>query len=108
MPCIGKRIALLGDMRELGTSSQEEHRTLLQQVLQFCDVCIVTGEEFSRAYASIESLSADIIHAEDIGQCAQLINQLAHSGDIVLIKGSRGIRLERVLEKWREFRILSD
>ena len=108
MPCIGKRIALLGDMRELGTSSQEEHRTLLQQVLQFCDVCIVTGEEFSRAYASIESLSADIIHAEDIGQCAQLINQLAHSGDIVLIKGSRGIKLERVLEQWRELRILSE
>jgi len=108
MPCTGNRIALLGDMRELGTSSQEEHRTLLRQVLQFCDACIVTGEEFSRAYASIDSLSSEIIHAEDIEQCAQLINQQAHSGDIVLIKGSRGIKLERVLEKWREFRILSD
>lgn len=68
----------------------------------------MTGEEFSRAYASIDSLSAKIIHAEDFEQCAQSINQQAHSGDIVLIKGSRGIKLERVLEKWREFRILSD
>lgn len=108
MPCNGKRIAILGDMRELGASSQEEHRSLLQQVLRYCDLCIVTGDEFSQAYASLESLPVNIIHAEDSEQCALLINQQVHSEDIVLIKGSRGIKLERVLEKWRELRILSE
>jgi UDP-N-acetylmuramoyl-tripeptide--D-alanyl-D-alanine ligase len=108
MPCTGRRIAILGDMRELGTSSQEEHRNLLQQVLHFCDECIVTGSEFSEAFEALKNLPDNIIRATDAKQCAQYVNAHAQSGDIILIKGSRGIKLEQVLEHWREFRIQSE
>lgn len=108
MPCIGKRIAILGDMRELGTTSQEEHRTLLQQVVDYCDTCIVTGDEFSQAFDSMNTMPHSIIVADSVEQCARLVNAQAQSGDIVLIKGSRGIKLERVLEFWREFKTQSE
>lgn len=101
MPCIGKRIALLGDMRELGASSIQEHVNLLNNVNSYCDVCIVTGQEFHSAMTSMQLNNDRILYAKSKDECAALIHQLAISGDIVLIKGSRGIKLEQVLEQWR-------
>lgn len=108
MPTNGSRIAVLGDMRELGESALDEHRQLLEQVSGFCDECIITGPEFSRAITSLEITPKNIIKAEDAIGCARLVKALAKPGDIVLIKGSRGIKLEQVLEHWREYRTLSD
>lgn len=103
MPTQGKRIAILGDMRELGESSSIEHNALLELIPQYCDACIVTGPEFQKAMQTLHT-NHDIVHAEHAEQCAQIIHQKAKSGDIVLIKGSRGIQLEKVLEFWRLYR----
>lgn len=104
MPTTGKRIAILGDMRELGDSSAEEHLNLLGKVADYCDDCIVTGPEFQKA---TQNTALDCItFAESSEECAQIIYAKAKTGDIVLIKGSRGIRLEHVLEHWRNYRTI--
>ena len=103
MPTRGRRIAILGDMRELGESSSIEHNALLELIPQYCDACIVTGPEFQKAMQTFDR-DHDIVHAEHAEQCAQMIHQKAKAGDIVLIKGSRGIQLEKVLEFWRHYR----
>jgi len=104
MPTSGKRIAILGDMRELGDSSAEEHFNLLGKVADYCDDCIVTGPEFQKAF---QNTSHDcILFAESSEECAQIIDAKAKTGDIVLIKGSRGIQLEHVLEHWRHYRTI--
>ena len=106
MPTTGKRIAILGDMRELGDSSGEEHRNLLSKVVDYCDDCIVTGPEFFKA--TQDSMHDCITYADTVEECAQLIHAKAMSGDIVLIKGSRGIQLEKVLEHWQHYRITKE
>ncbi len=106
MPTKGKRIAILGDMRELGDSSGEEHRNLLSKVVDYCDDCIVTGPEFFKA--TQDSMYDGITYADTVEECAQLIHAKAMSGDIVLIKGSRGIQLEKVLEHWQHYRITKE
>ena len=103
MPTNGKRIAILGDMRELGESASIEHTALLELIPKYCDACIVTGPEFQKAMQTLR-IDHDIVHAEHAEQCAQMIHQKAKAGDIVLIKGSRGIQLEKVLEFWRHYR----
>lgn len=103
MPTHGKRIAILGDMRELGESSSIEHTALLELIPKYCDACIVTGPEFEKAMQTFDT-EHEIVHAQNAEQCAQLIHEKAKSGDIVLIKGSRGIQLEKVLEYWRHYR----
>lgn len=106
MPTKGKRIAILGDMRELGDSSGEEHRNLLSKIVDYCDDCIVTGPEFFKA--TQDSIYNCITYADSAEECAQLIHAKAMSGDIVLIKGSRGIQLEKVLEHWHHYRITKE
>jgi UDP-N-acetylmuramoyl-tripeptide--D-alanyl-D-alanine ligase len=106
MPTKGKRIAILGDMRELGDSSGEEHRNLLRKVVDYCDECILTGPELLKA--SQDSMHDCITYADTAEECARLIHAKAMSGDIVLIKGSRGIQLEKVLEHWQYYRTIKE
>ncbi len=106
MPTKGKRIAILGDMRELGDSSAEEHMNLLEKVSDYCNHCIVTGPEFHKA--TNKSINDCIMYVETAEECAQMIHAKAISGDIVLIKGSRGIQLEKVLEHWQQYRTIKE
>jgi UDP-N-acetylmuramoyl-tripeptide--D-alanyl-D-alanine ligase len=102
MPTGEKRYAILGDMRELGISAKKEHIALLANIPQYCDECIVTGPEFQKAIQNTNTKT--ILFANSPEECARMIHEKAIPGDIVLIKGSRGIQLEKVLEYWRNYR----
>jgi UDP-N-acetylmuramoyl-tripeptide--D-alanyl-D-alanine ligase len=98
---IGKKIAVLGDMRELGNSSFTEHIKILQLAIISSDLCIVTGQEMHKAYTYLEAKEPSLIYAETLDICTDIIKKEAKKGDIVLIKGSRGIQLENVLIAWK-------
>ncbi len=95
----GRKLALLGDMRELGEASAEEHRKIVRLL---CDKGIETffaGEEFSAAVASLglgeESIVRGCFPSSDA--LAAHLESLKPEGATILIKGSRGIRMEKVI-----------
>ena len=95
----GKRIAILGDMLELGEYSRTLHLKAGQVIPTNIDLLITVGLQ-SRAIAhGAEGRIESIISCDTPKQAAQELTQYAQPGDAVLIKGSRGIKLEQVLEE---------
>jgi UDP-N-acetylmuramoyl-tripeptide--D-alanyl-D-alanine ligase len=92
----GRRIAVLGDMLELGPGELDAHRELGEYAGQSgVDVLVAVGPlsaETARAFAG-ESL-----HVRDAAAAAQAAREIVGPGDVVLVKGSRGIALEAVAE----------
>ncbi|HJN71603.1 MAG TPA: cyanophycin synthetase, partial [Phycisphaerales bacterium] len=95
-----RKILVLGDMLELGDQSDVEHRRIGGLVAkQSFDKVILVGN----AMASAAKVLLEAIHEEKI--CDQTMRRIAHSfddGDVVLLKGSRGLKLERIVESLRD------
>ncbi len=90
-----RRIAILGDMLELGHESQREHSRLMRLATKLpIDQVLLVGSEFGQTpYKKYGALHfADALAAREWFLAQNLENT------VVLVKGSRGIRLERVLE----------
>lgn len=97
----GRRIAVLGDMLELGRYSQQEHERIGISAAKKCDVLVTVG---MRSYAGAEAavaagLATEAVYSFDTStEAAALLVGLVSSEDIVLIKGSQGVRMERIAE----------
>lgn len=90
----GRRIALLGDMLELGEGEQEAHRETLALALSLgLDLVGVAGPRFARA--ALEVPGARV--APDAPALGALVRAELRPGDTVLVKGSRGSRMETAL-----------
>ncbi|MCL6471646.1 MAG: UDP-N-acetylmuramoyl-tripeptide--D-alanyl-D-alanine ligase [Firmicutes bacterium] len=99
----GRHIAVLGDMLELGHISNEAHKEIGEMVASLgVDVLIAVGNE-SRVMAESATkagMSAkSIITCLDSGTAARILKQLITPGDVVLVKGSRGVGLEVVVKE---------
>jgi UDP-N-acetylmuramoyl-tripeptide--D-alanyl-D-alanine ligase/murE/murF fusion protein len=92
----GKKIAVLGDMRELGETSLEEHISILKQALEVSDFVFITGNEFYNAYNTLNSQENIIFFNSKIELAAHL-KQIISENDIILVKGSRGMKMEEVI-----------
>src|SRR6267378_2290255 len=100
----GKRIAVLGEMRELGQESQRGHEEVgeeaaalgVDQLIAIGDVAGIIADAAKQA--GLEKSSTVTSTAE----AAELLTDLAAPGDLVLIKGSRLARTEQVIEAFRD------
>lgn len=111
LPVAGKKTFILGDMLELGEKSVELHENVGRlAVLQQVDTLIFVGSEMKVAYnvalqeAQKSNKNIKIILQEDYSdsEIAKLTDSLLETlckDELFLIKGSRGIRLERIAEK---------
>lgn len=88
--------ALLGDMRELGEESEAEHLKVLNQVLSMgLDLVCLVGDEFKKALAARPSTAVKwFATSEDL---AIWLKENPVSGMTILVKGSRGIQMEKTL-----------
>lgn len=95
MAAPGRRVAVLGTMLELGERSAAIHCETLKRVLRAgIDQYIVTGG-FARA---ARCYGDDRIHrVEEVDELARSLPSLARPGDTLLLKASRGVRLERAI-----------
>jgi UDP-N-acetylmuramoyl-tripeptide--D-alanyl-D-alanine ligase len=90
-----RAIAVLGDMLELGAYSSEAHRKLGQWMSTLpVDVFIGVGPLMTEAVAAFKGKG---IHKDTSEDAVQELRTIMKEGDIVLIKGSRGMRMEKVL-----------
>ena len=99
----GKRtIAVLGDMRELGNDEQQLHREVgacvADQGLTHLIACGRLGPCFIEGAKRAGMSARAISRARSLPHAARLLEQLAGPGDIILLKASRGIEIERVLK----------
>jgi UDP-N-acetylmuramoyl-tripeptide--D-alanyl-D-alanine ligase len=97
-----RRIAMLGEMRELGAWSVELHRTVGQRAaeLGFDLVIGVTGDAAALADAA-RAEGAEAIFFPGPVEAGEALAGLARPGDLVLFKGSRGTRMELAVERYR-------
>lgn len=98
-----KRIAVLGDMLELGEYTEEGHQEVGRRVVKNgIDLLITVGERshFTVEEAKSAGMSSDKIisfdYAEEAGRYLQ---DIMEEGDVILIKGSQGVRMEKVVKE---------
>ncbi len=89
-----RRIAVLGDMLELGPGELDYHRELGDQAMSAgVDVLVTVGP---LAAAGADRYDGESYAVADAGEAAALVPELLQPGDVVLVKGSRGVGLELV------------
>jgi UDP-N-acetylmuramoyl-tripeptide--D-alanyl-D-alanine ligase len=102
-----RRVAVLGEMLELGPESAALHARVGRAAAGAGIAVLVTvGGAAARALgrgAQDAGLPTDAIHHADTSdEAAEIVAGLARPGDLVLVKGSRGVRLERVVDRLAE------
>ncbi|MBI5640642.1 MAG: UDP-N-acetylmuramoyl-tripeptide--D-alanyl-D-alanine ligase [Nitrospirae bacterium] len=91
-----RTIAVLGDMLELGTHAEKAHGELVGRLSALhVDVFIAVGSEMKKA---APAFSGACYRADDAPAARNLLLDLAREGDTILIKGSRGMQMEKVIE----------
>src|SRR5213592_862448 len=97
----GKRIAVLGEMRELGTESERGHREVGETAATLgVDQLITIGDAAELIAEGARTAGLDkVSSARSTGEAAKLLGEIAEPGDLVLIKGSRAARTEEVIEQ---------
>lgn len=98
----GRRIAILGDMLELGPSEFEMHRAIAHDKhLQTLDIVHCVGPRMQHLHAALpEALRG--IWAEDAAAMCVQIRKLVDAGDVVLVKGSKGSKVSTVVDAIRK------
>lgn len=93
----GRTIAVLSDMLELGIASGEEHAKIGAYAAQKkTDALFVTGRESKRIFESAPSIK-DNFYLEKKNDLIDELRKFIKPGDIVLVKGSRGMKMEEVV-----------
>ena len=98
----GRRIAVLGDMLELGRVSVAEHRKLGTLCAQTCDLLVTVGfRAHDVAQGALDGGMADanILQFEDSQTAGAELQNLLKAGDVVLVKGSQSVGRERVVKE---------
>ena len=97
----GRRIAVLGDMLELGVCSPAEHYRIGRMAAQKSDYVLAYGPNGSRVISGCLTGGMDAIHARAYMEKEKLIadlNYIRRPGDFILVKGSRGMHMEQVVD----------
>jgi UDP-N-acetylmuramoyl-tripeptide--D-alanyl-D-alanine ligase len=97
----GRKVAVLGDMLELGSYEAEGHRLVGRRAAEVAEQVVVVG--LLGRLIGEESLSAGLsasqVHfAKNNEEAVSALRELLQDGDFVLVKGSRGMAMERIVQ----------
>lgn len=100
LPCAGRRVAVLGDMAELGEHTAAAHREIGQRSFELGVNRLVTVGKFAHETAQAAQAAGlqDVSEFADVPAAAVAMKSLVRAGDVVLLKASRSTGLERVGE----------
>jgi len=98
----GRRIAVLGDHLELGAQSESEHRKIGKMLLApAISGAILIGGQMRHAWAEFSGCGKMAVYydyPDDYDDIVDILLKILRPGDAILIKGSRGMRLEKISE----------
>jgi len=97
----GRRVAVLGDMLELGARTQAEHYRVGRIAAEKADLLLTFGPNSSRVISGAITggmPDSKALSFEDRQKIASTLKRMAKPGDVILFKGSRGMRMELILE----------
>ncbi len=100
----GRRVAVLGEMLELGEASHEGHRVVGEAAARTVDWMVVVGDGAAGIVEGAVAAgmdSARVVRAVDAEAALEALPPRLRDGDVVLVKASRGIGLDRVVDGLR-------
>lgn len=100
----GRKIAVLGDMLELGDVSVSEHRHLAESVAEHkLDLLLLYGRETQATLERADELHLEVLHFSDKEALLAHLTAYIRPGDVVLFKGSRGMQMETLVDGLSRF-----
>ncbi|KAL2545722.1 UDP-N-acetylmuramoyl-tripeptide--D-alanyl-D-alanine ligase [Forsythia ovata] len=97
--CKGRKVAILGDMLELGPKEIMFHELILQHCVDArIDLVALVGKRFSTAAENLNiGQEMKLVCAYDADELASRFSRNLHWDDVVLVKGSRGMQMEKII-----------
>ncbi len=96
----GRRLALLGDMLELGSAEEESHRAVGEEAARVCDLLFSVGPRGEQIAAAARAIGGiDVTHFNSKEEAASALRTVIGPGDILLVKASHGLALDSVVEE---------
>jgi UDP-N-acetylmuramoyl-tripeptide--D-alanyl-D-alanine ligase len=98
----GRKIAVLGDMLELGRHTEEAHRKLGELAADVANILVTVGKraQFIVDGAMAKGMSEkNIFQFGDSREAGKFIEGIIKKGDLILVKGSQGVRMEKTVEE---------
>ncbi|MEK7560182.1 MAG: UDP-N-acetylmuramoyl-tripeptide--D-alanyl-D-alanine ligase [Patescibacteria group bacterium] len=97
-----RKVAILGDMLEIGKYTIEAHKTVGQKAHKFLDVLVTVG--LRAKFISAEALTLGmeknkVYHFSTPEDAFAILKDLVKEGDLILVKGSQAMRMERIVEE---------
>ncbi len=96
----GRKIAVLGDMLELGSCAPEEHRKVGAIAAKNAQLLFVYGPNGVHTVEGAQSMGLNARCCATHEEAAAALKAVARPGDTILFKGSRGMRMEKILEQF--------
>lgn len=97
----GKRIAVLGMMADMGHHSEVIHRDVGFFAQKYVDHLVVMGAEARAIYEGFEGAKKPVEQVFDFGTLADRLKKLMNPGDVVLVKASRCVQMEKLFNLLR-------
>lgn len=94
----GRRIAVLGDMLELGEQSEQLHAGLAELVVGTGISHVLLGGPHMKALAEVLPSDIAVVHRDEADDLARLLIETVQPGDVVMVKSSKGIGFSRIVE----------
>lgn len=94
----GIKIAVLGDMNELGNHSEKYHKELAKQIIdKKIDYIFLAGKDIKYTYDELKRLNKNAVYSEDYRRWTPQLKEIVSSKSICLIKASRSLHFEKIL-----------
>lgn len=98
-----RKIAVLGDMLELGDQTESGHREIGGKIFSLnADIFVAVGRRMHYAVSQLIELgfsNGKILQFDDPETAAAAVAKIVREGDLILVKGSQGMRMEKIVEK---------
>jgi UDP-N-acetylmuramoyl-tripeptide--D-alanyl-D-alanine ligase len=97
----GRKIAVLGDMLELGAQEIEGHRRVARRAVDVVSMLVTVGERgrlISEQACRLGMPAGQVMHVGDNEAAVTYLRRTLQAGDKVLVKGSRGMAMEQIVQ----------